>query len=66
MNKIITNPTIPLPFAAKDAYELADEWDTTPQTAHLILMQEGWLFIGYNDNGQPAYLPPIDDIAPTQ
>lgn len=55
--KIVTLPFIPLPPDARDAYELAEEQNITPEAAAALQRGRDWEFVGYNDFGQPAYVP---------
>lgn len=60
MSKIITSPVVPLPDSARDAYEVAAERGVTPEEAARQQAAEGWEFIGYNDCGQAAYVPRLE------
>lgn len=59
--KPVTHPCTPLPEAARDAYDLAQERGITPEAGAAVQRQENWQFAGYNDCGQPTFVPPTGD-----
>ena len=55
---VVTSPIVYLPESARDAYELASDRGITPEAAADAQRRECWKFVGYNDYGQEAFVPP--------
>lgn len=73
MNKkkqeVITSPAISLPIDAKSGWDLARMWKMGNDgfAAHDAIVKaiaEGWTWIGYDDYGDDAYVPPVSPVPP--